>query len=310
VILLDASGSTRERWKVIKKAAKKFIDTLSPNTPIAVAAFTRRFMVICDFTCDRKTTKQRIDDSKNLQSGTAFYDATRPSRLHRLLQDGPELTPEQNVRARLAIDKIVATKVSKYNAAPDFALGAGTPGKKKVLLVDQRLGDQSVTSGLADEFSFKRMLQDAIRLHPDCDILIKKHPDAITGGKESYYNEERLVSVKGMKNVFPVMVDINPYALLADVEEVYVVSSHLGFEALLAGKKVHCYGAPFYAGWGLTDDEIPVPGRTRKRRLEDIFHFAYIASSRYFHPELDRVVEVEELIDYVREQRDLRLGTA
>ena len=76
VILLDASGSTRERWKVIKKAAKKFIDTLSPNTPIAVAAFTRRFMVICDFTCDRKTTKQRIDDSKNLQSGTAFYDAT------------------------------------------------------------------------------------------------------------------------------------------------------------------------------------------------------------------------------------------
>ncbi len=245
-----------------------------------------------------------------LDDTTAFYDATRPSRLHRLLQDGPELTPEQTVRARLAIDKIVATKVSKYNAAPDFALGAGTPGKKKVLLVDQRLGDQSVTSGLADEFSFKRMLQDAIRLHPDCDILIKKHPDAITGGKESYYNEERLVSVKGMKNVFPVMVDINPYALLADVDEVYVVSSHLGFEALLAGKKVHCYGAPFYAGWGLTDDEIPVPGRTRKRRLEDIFHFAYIASSRYFHPELDRVVEVEELIDYVREQRDLRLGTA
>jgi VWFA-related protein len=75
VILLDASGSTHERWKVIKKAAKKFIDTLSPNTPIAVAAFTRRFMVICDFTCDRKTTKQRIDDTKNLQSGTAFYDA-------------------------------------------------------------------------------------------------------------------------------------------------------------------------------------------------------------------------------------------
>src|SRR5262249_32465498 len=76
VILLDASGSTKDRWKAIKTAAKKFIDTLSPNTPIAVAAFTRRFMVICDFSCDRKTTKQRIDDTKNLQSGTAFYDAT------------------------------------------------------------------------------------------------------------------------------------------------------------------------------------------------------------------------------------------
>jgi len=76
VLLLDASSSTREHWKIIKKAAKKFIETLSPNTPIAVAAFTRRFMVICDFSCDRKTLKDRIDKSKNLSSGTAFYDAT------------------------------------------------------------------------------------------------------------------------------------------------------------------------------------------------------------------------------------------
>ena len=76
VLLLDASGSTKEHWKIIKKAAKKFIETLSPNTPIAVAAFTRRFMVICDFSCDRKTLKERIDKTKNLSSGTAFYDAT------------------------------------------------------------------------------------------------------------------------------------------------------------------------------------------------------------------------------------------
>jgi VWFA-related protein len=74
VLLLDASGSTKDRWKVIRKAAKKFIDTLSPNTPIAVAAFTRKFLVICDFSCDRKLMKNRIDDTKNLQSGTAFYD--------------------------------------------------------------------------------------------------------------------------------------------------------------------------------------------------------------------------------------------
>ena len=76
VLLLDASGSTKEHWKIIKKAAKKFIETLSPNTPIAVAAFTRRFMVICDFSCDRQTLKQRIDKTKNHSSGTAFYDAT------------------------------------------------------------------------------------------------------------------------------------------------------------------------------------------------------------------------------------------
>jgi VWFA-related protein len=76
VLLLDASGSTKEHWKIIKKAATKFIETLNPNTPIAVAAFTRRFMVICDFSCDRQTLKERINKSKNLSAGTAFYDAT------------------------------------------------------------------------------------------------------------------------------------------------------------------------------------------------------------------------------------------
>jgi len=76
VLLLDASGSTKEHWKIIKKAASEFIETLNPNTPIAVAAFTRRFMVICDFSCDRPTLKERINKSKNLSSGTAFYDAT------------------------------------------------------------------------------------------------------------------------------------------------------------------------------------------------------------------------------------------
>jgi len=76
VLLLDASSSTKEHWKIIKKAAKKFIETLSPNTPIAVAAFTRKFLVICDFSCDRKTLKERIDKTRNLSSGTGFYDAT------------------------------------------------------------------------------------------------------------------------------------------------------------------------------------------------------------------------------------------
>jgi VWFA-related protein len=75
VLLLDLSGSTKDRMKVMKKAARKFIDSISPNTRIAAAAFTRKFMLISDFTADRKLLKDRIDDVKNLNSGTAFYDS-------------------------------------------------------------------------------------------------------------------------------------------------------------------------------------------------------------------------------------------
>jgi VWFA-related protein len=75
VLLLDLSGSTKDRMKIMKRAAKKFIDSLSPNTRISVAGFTRKLVVISGFTADRKLLKDRIDDVKNFRTGTAFYDS-------------------------------------------------------------------------------------------------------------------------------------------------------------------------------------------------------------------------------------------
>lgn len=75
VLLLDLSGSTKDRMKIMKKAAKKFVDSLAPNTRIAAAAFTRKFMLISDFTTDRQLLKDRIEHVKNFNSGTAYYDA-------------------------------------------------------------------------------------------------------------------------------------------------------------------------------------------------------------------------------------------
>jgi VWFA-related protein len=75
VLLLDLSTSTKDRMSLIKKAAKKFVESLDPNARVAVGAFTRKFMLVSDFTEDRKLLKKRIDDIKNQHSGTAFYDA-------------------------------------------------------------------------------------------------------------------------------------------------------------------------------------------------------------------------------------------
>jgi VWFA-related protein len=76
VLLLDLSGSTKHKMKVMKKAACKFVDSLEPSDRIAVAAFTRRFQVVSDFTADHKMLKRRIEDMKNRGAGTAFYDGT------------------------------------------------------------------------------------------------------------------------------------------------------------------------------------------------------------------------------------------
>ncbi|MEK6325506.1 MAG: VWA domain-containing protein [Acidobacteriota bacterium] len=75
VLLLDLSGSTEHKIKVMKKAAEKFVDSLKPTDRIAVAGFTRRFFIISNFTTDHKLLKDRIGDIKNRHSGTAYYDA-------------------------------------------------------------------------------------------------------------------------------------------------------------------------------------------------------------------------------------------
>jgi Ca-activated chloride channel family protein len=75
VLLLDLSGSTEKKMKIMKRAAQKFVDSLKPADTIAVAAFTRRFFVISNFTKDHKLLKDRIGDIKNRHAGTAFYDA-------------------------------------------------------------------------------------------------------------------------------------------------------------------------------------------------------------------------------------------
>ena len=44
-------------------------------------------------------------------------------------------------------------------------------------------------------------------------------------------------------------------ACIQAADEVHTITSLSGFEALLRDKKVTCYGAPFYSGWGLTEDK-------------------------------------------------------
>lgn len=74
VLLLDLSGSTRESRKVMIETAKKFIDSLGAQDRIAVAAFTRKFILASDFTDDKKSLKKSLEKMRKIEGGTAFYD--------------------------------------------------------------------------------------------------------------------------------------------------------------------------------------------------------------------------------------------
>jgi capsular polysaccharide export protein len=85
--------------------------------------------------------------------------------------------------------------------------------------------------------------------------------------------------------------------LLPVVDEVHLMTSLTGFEALLRGKKVTCYGQPFYAGWGLTTDIVPISRRTRVLCLDELVAGALIMYPRYASRVTQRTIPPEQALD-------------
>src|SRR5690606_31069290 len=120
---------------------------------------------------------------------------------------------------------------------------------------------------------------------PVATIWVTTHPDVLAGNAQSHFQPQDLAS----GNIRILTEAYNPIELLGYMSEVYVVSSQLGFEALLCVKKVHCFGVPWYAGWGLTHDkfapvEIVQGRRDVNRSLEHLFACAYLKYAHYVSP--------------------------
>ncbi len=235
-----------------------------------------------------------------------YYDATAPSRLEQILNnedDGedPLGDPELMGRAEKAIGAIINFELSKYNDSPvGFSHTFRNPGIRKVLVVDQTIGDVSIEKGMADADTFQRMLEAALEENPAAEIIVKTHPDVLAGKKKGY-----LTDLPNDERIRLLGENVAPLALLKHVDKVYTVTSQFGFEALLVNKPVTCFGVPFYAGWGLTDDRQTLSRRKTKRSLEQLFAAAYILYPRYIDPATGLSADIEHVIDHLARQRQM-----
>jgi VWFA-related protein len=74
VLLLDVSGSVEERIEFIRKAARDFLNTASPQDRIAIISFRDDIQVISDFSTNRRMLSRKLDEI-DAGGGTALYDA-------------------------------------------------------------------------------------------------------------------------------------------------------------------------------------------------------------------------------------------
>ncbi|MGH6979734.1 MAG: capsular polysaccharide biosynthesis protein, partial [Stellaceae bacterium] len=197
---------------------------------------------------------------------------SKPSRLEELIAENraTETTAE-------LLSLIRTHHLSKYNDAPDYT--ERLSARPVVLVVDQTFGDWSVFHGGATPATFTRMLDAAIDENPGAEVIVRVHPDTLSRGRRGHLLEE--AQRRGVR-VFAKHASFG--SLARQAARIYTVTSLAGFEALILGVKVTCFGRAFYAGWGLTDDRVAFERRTARPSLDALASAAYERYPRYIDP--------------------------
>ncbi|MCD1626548.1 capsular polysaccharide biosynthesis protein [Seohaeicola saemankumensis] len=208
-----------------------------------------------------------------------YYDPRGPSRLERMIAARANMRPDQSRRAQDLMAALVAQGVSKYNlgqAAPDIAAQAA--GRPVILVPGQVEDDASILAGAGEIRTNRALLETARADHPEAFLIYKPHPDVEAGLRPGLLPDaDRLADL--------VATQTDPAALLGQIDTVWTMTSLLGFEALIRGRRVVTLGAPFYAGWCLTEHRGPaMPRRGQRVSLEGLVHAALIDYPRYRDP--------------------------
>jgi len=219
-----------------------------------------------------------------------YYDPSRPSRLEEMIKSRAEMRPDQIDRARNLIALLRKTRVNKYNLQAASADLSDYDGRPRILVPGQVEDDASVLTGTDTVRTNLALLQSARDAYPEAEIFYKPHPDVEAGLRKG------AIDASGLADL--VLEDTDPMAVLGQVDIVWTMTSLLGFEALVRGVQVVTFGAPFYAGWGLTDDRGDVPPRRRAElTLEGLVHAALIDYPRYFDPKTAQPCAVEVAVE-------------
>jgi capsule polysaccharide export protein KpsC/LpsZ len=225
-----------------------------------------------------------------------FYDTTRPSEIEHILNNSSDILSIGSIkRSEKIIKKIVENNITKYNNSADLIL-TESDTCRRILVIDQTANDNSILLGQCETFQFADMLQHALA-QPEAEVILKLHPETIAGAKGGNLTEIR----KHLDNERLTVIDqqCNVMSLIKQVDEVYVMTSGVGFEALMLGKKVRCFGVPFYSGWGLTTDMVQVKNPRRELPFEALFSALFFHYTIFFHPETKRECSMEKCIDWI-----------
>ncbi len=193
-----------------------------------------------------------------------YFDPSRPSDLEHMLNTADFLAEELAEAGRVR-EFMVAHGLTKYNLEP-LQSAPWTQAVRHVVLVPGQVEDDaSIRLGCSNIRTNAALLQAARQACPDAYIVYKPHPDVASGNRKG-----RLAMDEARQWANHVETGLSVVSCVDACDEVHTMTSLTGFDALLRGKKVVVYGQPFYAGWGLTVDRLPVADAAAFQRRQRV----------------------------------------
>ncbi|GAA5098799.1 capsular polysaccharide biosynthesis protein [Wohlfahrtiimonas larvae] len=229
-----------------------------------------------------------------------YFDAQMPSRLENILQTH-EFNQHEITQADVLIKALVEKNIGKYNVG-NGGLDLPSPIPKQLILIPGQVEDDaSIRYGSAHIKSNLDLIKAVRKENPEAYLIYKPHPDVVSGNRIGKTKDE-----DALQYVDQIITKANILDCIEQVDEVHMMTSLSGFEALLRGKKVTCYGLPFYAGWGLTIDKVKTERRTRTLSLQALVAGAMLLYPTYIDPKSKQVIDAMQALKILDDQRKVK----
>jgi capsular polysaccharide export protein len=235
-----------------------------------------------------------------------YFDATQPSDLEQILKTH-QFSAQDRSQARALRESLIALGITKYNLRGKAWQRPRTP-KQVVLVAGQVESDASVQLGCTTVRSNTQLLRQARVMRPDAHLIYKPHPDVVAG--------LRAGAIGGTEDALwdELVTDVGIEAMYAQVDELHVMSSLAGFEALLRGLKVVCHGTPFYAGWGLCEAPNITPQvlarRGRMLSVDELVAGVLLDYASYRCPQDGSIWTAQQAVQWLSDQAGIAPQTS
>lgn len=231
-----------------------------------------------------------------------YFDPSAPSDLEHLLNTA-DFTPQELMQAQAIRQFIVERSLSKYNIEASAPVRWPHAGRRVILVPGQVEDDASIRLGCTQVRTNLSLLQAARARNPGAFIVYKPHPDVSSGNRRGSVSRAQVHAWADH-----IELDASLISCLDACDEVHTMTSQAGFDALLRGKKVVTYGQPFYAGWGLTQDEaeggVALARRKRLRTLDELVAAALLRYPVYWDWRLHGFTDCEAVLRHLANERD------